>query len=62
MESTPDMKHTLYRKTRKRKDSTEEVSYGRAWVWLVGLVLLFILVLVGRAQITISDWSFLKWW
>jgi hypothetical protein len=59
MASPSDMRYTLYR--RKRTRDTEEVSYGRSWVFLVTVVLLFVLILLGRMKMDLSALRFFKW-
>jgi hypothetical protein len=55
MPSKPDMKYTLYRRT--RGNNGEEVAIGRSFVWLVWVILAFILIILGRSIAGFLRWS-----
>jgi hypothetical protein len=53
MPSKPEMKYTLFRRTRRNGD---EVVGGRSFVWLVWVILAFILILAGRSLAGFVHW------
>ena len=53
MPSKPDMKYTLFRRTRR---NGEEIVIGRSFVWLVWTVLAFVLILLGRSLVGFFHW------
>jgi hypothetical protein len=53
MPNIPEMKYTLYRRTKRNGD---EVVIGRSFVWLVWVILAFILIVLGRSLAGFLHW------